>query len=165
MPTSRAPRDVRDRVVPDHGHVVRLEALDAEVRRKAGQRLFEDDRRWLATDHGRPAGRDLEARDKRTRVDRLATRRQPPRVAVHRHELRAAPDRPERDVHVAVAELVAAIADDDGGQLTRRGGVGLVRRHERLPVELAQRVGGGDHEEAAARRDGSRCMRRPRRRP
>ena len=91
---------------------------------------------------GRPAGRDLEARDERTRVERLATRRQPPRVAVHRHELRAAPDRPERDVHVAVAELVAAVADDDRGELTRRGSVGLVRRHERLAVELAERIGG-----------------------
>ena len=63
---------------------------------------------------------------------------------MHRDERGAAPDRPKRHVEVAVAEIVAAVADHDGRKLAGRGGIGFVRRYEGLAVELPERIGCGD---------------------
>ena len=69
---------------------------------------------------------------------------------MHRHELGPAADGPKGDIHVAVRELITAVADDDRADGPRREGIGLVGGEEPLTGELAERVGGRDDEQRPA---------------
>ncbi len=60
---------------------------------------------------------------------------------MHRHELGAAPDRPERDVHRAIAQVVPAIADHDRPDAAGPERVDRLRRQDDLTIELPQCVG------------------------
>ena len=96
---------------------------------------------------GADPGRVLEGGHEGARVDRLAPRRVPPAVAVHRDQLGAAADEAEGAVEVLVAQVVGGVAED------HRGGAGVVGvGAPRAPAADGRRT-------RAARLDGS--ARRP----
>ena len=69
---------------------------------------------------------------------------------MHREELGTAADQAERDVEVSEREVVAAIADDDRGDLAGPAASASSARQQALAVELAERVGRGEDEERSA---------------
>ena len=91
--------DVGADVVADHRDVGTGEVA-TDLSAKVGDRHGEELRMGLADDAGAGLGRELEAGDERTRVERRAFRRQPPGVLVHADEDGAVADEPEGAVHV-----------------------------------------------------------------
>jgi hypothetical protein len=132
-------------VVTDHREQAAGQPLP-EVGVEAVDGLAEDDRRGLAERPRRATGRELEADHERPGIEGRAAGGQPPRVPMHREQLGAAPYEPERDVEVAVRQVVARVADDDGRDRALRRGLGSIGVQEGLVVELATRVLGGEHE-------------------
>ena len=133
----------------------------AEVRGQPGDRLAEDDRRRLA-ERLRPTARSRTRARRRTPPASSVSplRRQPPRIAMHREQLGAAADQPERDVHVPVRQVVAGVADDDRRDRPGAAGVGLVGgRRSRWPSNSRRASVGGEHEQRPPRVTAPRCRR------
>ena len=132
-----------------------------EIVPQPGERLSKDDRRRLAEDRRPAAGRELEADDDRAGIERRTLRRQPPRVAVHGEERGPGTNQPERGVLGPEREVVAAIADDQRGDVPGRG-LGLLAGHQMLAVELPEGVRRRDDVERPCPGSARRCRRPPR---
>ena len=65
---------------------------------------------------------------------------------MHRQKLGAAPHEPEGDVEVAVREIIAGVADDDGTDRPGRERLDFVGCHPALPIELTPGILRREHE-------------------
>ena len=159
QPDALGGRDIRARIVADHREAEGRQSL-AEVRAQRSRGLPEDLGRWLAEDPGRPTGGELEPGDEPAGVEGLALVGQPPRIAMHRQELGATADQPERDVQVPVRQVVARVADHHRAD----GSGGRAVQPRRRPRDAGRRTRAGRHRRpgrTARSRPGGRRCRRP----